>query len=168
MNWSPVVGFEGYYEVSDTGLVRSVDRWVPHGDRLKKLTGKLMKQRIIRNGRRETSSMVWLARRGGNYGRLVHRLVAEAFIGPPPEGTECCHNDGDATNNHVSNLRWDTHSANVQDMVMHGTAAWLTRTHCPHGHEYSPENTRHTPEKRICKTCRAEVQRKYRKSKEAV
>ena len=51
-----------------------------------------------------------------------HRLVALAWIGPQPEGMEVCHDDGDPTNNHVSNLRWDTHQANASDMVRHGRA----------------------------------------------
>lgn len=51
----------------------------------------------------------------------VGRLVLEAFVGPCPEGMECCHNDGDRLNNHLENLRWDTHTANVEDSRKHGT-----------------------------------------------
>jgi hypothetical protein len=51
---------------------------------------------------------------------LVHRVVLTAFTGPCPEGMECCHNDGNPSNNHVSNLRWDTHAANSQDAIRHG------------------------------------------------
>lgn len=51
----------------------------------------------------------------------IHRLVLEAFVGPCPEGMECCHNDGDPANNHVGNLRWDTHRNNLADKVRHGT-----------------------------------------------
>lgn len=51
----------------------------------------------------------------------VHRLVLEHFFGPCPLGMECCHEDGDASNNHISNLRWDTRSANNQDKKRHGT-----------------------------------------------
>lgn len=52
----------------------------------------------------------------------VHRLVLEAFVGPCPEGMECCHNDGNATNNQIENLRWDTHQSNMLDRTSHGTA----------------------------------------------
>lgn len=55
--------------------------------------------------------------------RTIHQLVAEAFIGPRPEGLETCHNDGDPTNNHVGNLRYATHAENAADMVKHGTQA---------------------------------------------
>lgn len=51
----------------------------------------------------------------------IHRLVLEAFVGPCPEGMECCHNDGDPTNNRLDNLRWDTRQANVEDSIKHGT-----------------------------------------------
>jgi hypothetical protein len=51
----------------------------------------------------------------------VHRIVLEAFVGPCPEGMECCHNDGNPRNNNVTNLRWDTRSANQMDSVRHGT-----------------------------------------------
>ena len=53
--------------------------------------------------------------------KLIHRLVLAAFVGPCPPGLVCCHNDGDPTNNHVDNLRWDTYAANEADKVRHGT-----------------------------------------------
>lgn len=53
---------------------------------------------------------------------FVHRLVLEAFVGPCPEGMECCHGDGNPANNSLSNLRWDTGSANQADRRKHGTA----------------------------------------------
>lgn len=51
----------------------------------------------------------------------VHRLVLLAFVGPCPEGMEACHNDGDSTNNSLSNLRWDTPKNNHADKKKHGT-----------------------------------------------
>lgn len=51
----------------------------------------------------------------------VHRLILEAFVGPCPPGLEACHNDGDPTNNRVSNLRWDTRESNIVDSINHGT-----------------------------------------------
>lgn len=53
--------------------------------------------------------------------RTVHRLVLETFVGPRPSGFECCHYDGDKTNNHLSNLRWDTKYNNSIDRRRHGT-----------------------------------------------
>jgi hypothetical protein len=52
---------------------------------------------------------------------FAHRMVAMAFIGPPPfDGALACHRDGSRTKNHYSNLRWDTHKGNFADMVIHG------------------------------------------------
>jgi len=53
---------------------------------------------------------------------LVHRLVLETFVGKCPDGMECCHNDGVASNNKLENLRWDTRSNNAKDAVKHGTS----------------------------------------------
>ncbi len=51
----------------------------------------------------------------------VHRLVLEAFVGPCPSGMQCCHYDGDGSNNHLSNLRWGTPKSNQADRIRHGT-----------------------------------------------
>ena len=51
----------------------------------------------------------------------VHILVATAFLGPRPDGMVCCHNDGNAKNNCILNLRWDTQSSNIKDAVKSGT-----------------------------------------------
>lgn len=60
--------------------------------------------------------------------RLIHRLILETFVGPCPGGMECCHNDGDPTNNALSNLRWDTSKANKADMAKHGrVSGWRAR-----------------------------------------
>jgi len=59
--------------------------------------------------------------RPGNRQAFVHQLILEAFVGPCPEGMECCHNDGNPANNRLTNLRWDTHKANAADQVLHGT-----------------------------------------------
>lgn len=56
----------------------------------------------------------------GRKWRLIHHLVLEAFVGPRPTGFQCCHNDGDPTNNHLENLRWDTAKNNMKDRDRHG------------------------------------------------
>lgn len=62
--------------------------------------------------------------------RYVHHLVLLAFVGPCPDGMECCHWDGNGANNALSNLRWDTHQANAQDRVRHGTSDQGERNPC--------------------------------------
>jgi hypothetical protein len=85
----------------------------------------------------------------------VHRLVLEAFVGPCPEGMVGCHNDGDPLNNRLDNLRWDTPSNNERDKWVHGTHHQRRKTHCPRGHEYTPENTYEARggRARRCKQC---------------
>ena len=135
--WKPIPGFDGAYEVSDWGRVRSIDRIIT--------TKAGTKQR--RQGRVLTPTAntggylkVGLGRLGRAKTLQVHRLVLEAFVGPCPEGHECCHNDGDPTNNNLSNLRWDTPSGNALDSVLHGTHPHAAKTHCPRGHELESPN----------------------------
>lgn len=61
--------------------------------------------------------MVALGRGNQKY---VHRLVLETFVGECPPGMEGCHNDGDASNNAIHNLRWDTRLGNMRDMAEQG------------------------------------------------
>ena len=105
--WKNVVGFEGIYEVSNHGNIRSVK------------TNKIKKPTINKKDNRPFLNL-WK----NNKQKIMrpHRMVLEAFVGLCPEGFECCHNDGNAFNNHVSNLRWDTHTNNIHDRIKHGTS----------------------------------------------
>jgi len=62
-----------------------------------------------------------LHRDGKQHCRYVHHLILEAFVGPCPNGMEACHNDGNPSNNALSNLRWDTPKSNNADKLAHGT-----------------------------------------------
>jgi hypothetical protein len=127
--WKPVVGFEGLYEVSDFGRVRSMERIVPHatGGRL------TLPMRILVGSKRAQQKypMVNLWRMNKQHAKYVHALVLEAFVGPRPPKHDACHADGSKDNNSLSNLRWGTRKENMQDAVRHGTintrAALATR-----------------------------------------
>jgi hypothetical protein len=58
---------------------------------------------------------VTLYYKGRGKTRRVHTLVAEAFIGPRPDGMEVCHGNGTPTDNRAENLRWDTHKVNCNE-----------------------------------------------------
>ncbi len=117
--WKWVVGYVGFYEVSDQGRVRSVDRAVRHyRGGPKRLKGKVMKGIPFgRCGHLE----VPLCKSGVQRTVRVHRLVALAWIGPCPKGMEVCHGDNGSADNSVGNLSYDTHSANGLDMRRDGT-----------------------------------------------
>ena len=106
--WKEVKGSQGRYEVSTFGNIRSF---------LKMEKGRFHQtetpQRILalandKNGYLQCS--LWL---GGKRKIVkVHRIVLETFVGPCPEGMECCHTDNNKQNNSLANLRWDTHRNN--------------------------------------------------------
>lgn len=135
--WRPVPGYTGYYEVSDLGRVRSVDRTVTDKrGRARRLRGVIHKPYLDRNGRPAVRLCI-----GRVYKcRQVHQLVLEAFIGARPAKMEACHNNGDKTDNRLINLRWDTRSQNIRDRVRHGTHQMRNRTHCPRGHLLAEPN----------------------------
>jgi hypothetical protein len=105
--WKPVVGFEGIYEVSNHGQIRSLK------------TGKIKKITIDKSTNRPFLNL-W--KNNKQFVVRVHKLVLEAFVGKCPKGLECCHNDGNSFNNHIDNLRWDTHQSNIHDRIKHGTS----------------------------------------------
>jgi hypothetical protein len=92
--------------------------------------------------------------------RKVHQLLAEAFLGPRPEGMEVCHGDGNLMNCTLENLRYDTRGGNERDKRLHGTHHNSVKTHCPWDHEYTPENT-YIDRKgsRNCRTCKRKGRR---------
>lgn len=147
--WMPVVGYEGLYEVSDLGRVRSLDRKDPLGRRLR---GKMLKLRAHPRGYMQTT----LTRDGVCVTKKIHRLVLEAFVGPCPSGMEACHDNGIRDDNRPSNLRWDTPRANAADRIAHGTQRGRSQTHCNRGHalvepNLAPYALRHG--RRACKSC---------------
>ena len=168
--WAPVPGYEDWYEVSDLGRVRSLDRvvYMFKNDRpLRKLGRILTPHPTLRAGH----LVLGLSRDNHRWRVSVHRLVLLAFVGPCPPGMEACHGNGIPTDNRLENLRWDTQSANMLDRVAHGVHHNTRKTHCIHGHEFTAQNTYRPPGKpqiRMCRACRIVVDRRRRaRQKEA-
>lgn len=116
--WRSVLGYEGYYDISNFGRVRSLDRMCyAGGGRFRCVKPKILKLRD--NGRGYLA--VNLYDDNGPKRYKIARLVLAAFIGPCPKGMESCHNNGNKRNDKLENLRWDTRQANAQDKIIHGT-----------------------------------------------
>ena len=114
--WLDVYGYEGIYIVSSCGLVKSIDRKVPHprskkGFHLRK--GKLISFNTSANGYLRAV----LCKHGEEKGHSIHRIVATAFIENPKNKKEVNHIDGDKSNNRVSNLEWVTSLENKKHSV---------------------------------------------------
>lgn len=166
--WRPVVGYEGLYEVSDEGRVRSLDRLLPseRWGGLRKLSGAILKPSD--NGQ-TGHQFVRLWRDKKPCRRYVHHLVLEAFVGPRPEGLEALHQDDTPTNNRLSNLRWGTRSENLRDSVRNGRNHNASKTHCSRGgHPLAGDNLfEHSDGRRECRTCRRESRRRNEQRKKA-
>lgn len=156
--WRAIPGHEGSYEASSWGRIRSLDRIVGYKDgRSRFSAGQILRQTLNQRSHRYMVSLGF----GGQV--EVHVLVARTFLGPCPDGMECCHNDGDSTNNSIGNLRWDTHSENNRDRRRHGTDHNVNKTHCPADHPYDALNTYISPTgRRNCRTCRRDKKRAAR------
>jgi NUMOD4 motif/HNH endonuclease len=117
--WKPVVGYEGAYEVSSLGRIRTVERQVS----AKAGSVRTVKPRIripcFVNG----YYGVKLSHHNKSKTEIVHRMVLEAFVGPRPSAMhDACHWDGVKTNNSISNLRWGTKKENKEDAFRQGVA----------------------------------------------
>lgn len=118
MLWASVPGYEGFYEVSNFGDVRSLTRCVPYGrHKCMVYKGRDLKQ-FISSG----YLSVKLAKAGVTKTRYIHELVLLAFEGERPssdERSEIRHLDGDKTNNCLSNLKYGTTRENAADRALH-------------------------------------------------
>ena len=137
--WRSVPGYEGRYEVSNLGEVRSY------------ATGRLrvVVAPVAKNGYR----YAFLTQDGKRVGRTVHQLVCLAFHGPRPDGMQVRHLDGNKLNNHLDNLLYGTPSENSYDTVRQGAHYEARRSACAAGHPYPPEPRRDRRGGRVCTVC---------------
>lgn len=107
--WKSVVGYEGSYEVSSYGNVRSVTRKVRTGKNYTRtVKGKILRQHVSRNGYKFLS----LCKNGKYTGCFVHVLVAKAFLPNPNNYPIVNHKSQEKTDNRVENLEWCTYLYN--------------------------------------------------------
>lgn len=108
--WRDIKGYEGLYQVSNMGNVKSLSRKVKClNNKYRTINGKVLKIMQMNNG----YLFVGLWKNNKTERKLVHRIVAETFIPNPENKPEVNHIDGDKHNNNVENLEWCTRSYNT-------------------------------------------------------
>ena len=120
--WKPISEYDGFYEVSNTGKVRSVDHIRKSGRSDYLMKGRELKQIFGSSGYLQVS----LSKLGKTKIIMVHRLVAKTFVENKSE--DCIavnHKDGNKTNNHASNLEWVTYSENQKHAYKNGLNRWV-------------------------------------------
>lgn len=119
--WKDIPGYEGLYQASTEGQIRSLDRRVPG---ICHFTGKpfyrTVRGRILRPGKYCKAGHLSVVLGHGTAGKPVHQLIMLTFIGPPPEGMEVLHRNGDPTDNRLANLHYGTRTENILDVYRQG------------------------------------------------
>jgi len=113
--WLPVPGYEGFYEISNRGQVRSIRHMTQAGWR----GGKLLSPFLDADGYLRVN----LSRYGATRSVTIHTLVLTAFDRPPASGEQGRHGLGGKTDNHLENLEWGTPQENSDDKYRDGTMA---------------------------------------------
>lgn len=117
--WRPIGGWEGFYEVSNLGRVKSVERTLMRSNgRPMTIHCRILKSAPNPNG----YTSVALCRDGVCATKAVHMFVTRAFLGECPASQEVRHRDGDPGNPRLDNLIYGTKSQNQLDRVEHGTS----------------------------------------------
>lgn len=111
--WKSIKGYEGYYEVSDKGKVRSLDRTIAYPDgHVQHLKGKNLHFTKVNSGYLQ----VVLNKEGKKKRYYVHRLVGSAFLDNPNNFSDINHKDYNKENNCYENLEWMSHMDNLIDL----------------------------------------------------
>lgn len=121
--WRNIHGFEGLYQVSNFGRVKSLEFKQTIKNRWGTLTTRVIKEKMLKDWRpahQRKYAHVILYKNGKGKTAGIHTLVAAAFLGPRPVSMVICHNDGNKANNNVDNLRYGTVKENSEDDIKHG------------------------------------------------
>lgn len=109
--WKDIKGYEGIYQISNKGRVKSLERNVSNNTGFRMIKEKILKSQITKNG----YVVVKLCNKTSN----IHKLVLQTF-NPTNLKLDTMHIDNDRTNNNLSNLKWGTRKENIQQMVSEG------------------------------------------------
>lgn len=119
--WKDIPGFEGRYQASNQGRVRSLSRKVTgKNPYMNKPFIRTVKGRILKPARYAKSGHVSVVLGHGENGSPIHQLVMLAFVGPKPNGKEVLHRNVDPTDNRLTNLHYGSRSENIIDVYYQG------------------------------------------------
>lgn len=118
--WKDIPGYEGSYQASSLGRIRSVDRCITQKSRYGLPVTRKLKGRVLRPSGSKKDPHLFVALGHGKNGSTVHSLVAATFLGPCPPGCEVRHLDGDPLNNRIDNLAYGNRSENILDVYRVG------------------------------------------------
>jgi hypothetical protein len=114
--WKDIEGYEGYYQVSNHGRVKSLERVIESNGGPQYVQPSILEGKLSRKGYR----YFHFRKDGKERNCYVHRLVASAFLANNQSKPEVNHIDGNKDNNHILNLEWVTKSENMQHAVRTG------------------------------------------------
>lgn len=118
--WKPIPGWATLYQVSNLGRIKSLKRTTWCKNPKGQLAKRIYLGRILKTDAALRYPGVQLCSKNKQKHYSVHSLVLLTFRGPPSKGMEVCHNNGRSFDNRLSNLRYDTRSANALDKRKHG------------------------------------------------
>lgn len=108
--WKDIPGYEGRYQASTEGRIRSLDRYVKRGTNGYWVKGKVLSGSLDSGGYKNVSLGYKTTK------RRVHELIALTFLGPRPDGYDVCHKNGNRSDNKIENLRYDSKAENQIDV----------------------------------------------------
>lgn len=139
--WQPICGFEGIYEISNLGKVRSLDRIVTYTNRWGTETRRTYKSVILKPSEDKDGYLfVTLKINGEETHKVIHRLLAETFIPNPENKPTVNHINHNRQDNRLENLEWATYPEQMDE-------TWRNNEEISHSHQskqvyqYSLENS---------------------------
>ena len=126
--WKPVKDYEGLYEVSNDGQVKSLERRIHYTLPSGKDSSRLCREKVLKQYTGDRYAKVALYDENGGTTTNVHRLVAEAFCDNPESKPEVNHINGDKLDNRAENLEWVTAQENYEHAMLNGLVDRLKLT----------------------------------------
>lgn len=119
--WRDIPGYEGRYQASNLGRIKSLERKVNGKNHYTNQSfERTIPETILRPGRFCKNGHVSVVLGRGTAGKPVHQLIMKTFVGEPPEGCEVLHINGDPTDNRLENLRYGSRTDNILDVYRQG------------------------------------------------